>query len=283
MRLLLPLLLLLSASNALAQGCLCASAPTAEQAFQASTVVFAGVVEKVEDPEADRIESLPANEQAAAREAAADTLSRIVTFRVMQWWKGDTKLREVKLYASSDGSACSMTTRVGESYLVYSKPSGKFPDKLTLSICSRTARLVCGRDDMKTLGKPLATFAEIDQKKLIAKEQPFPELGRGCMTLPLLINERPAVEERCYYDVDAVIDETGALRDFKDLTDRTKSGCVPLDAKLIATWRFRPATIDGTPVQTKLRRINRSEPFTVADDARWKARDAAREIAAKKN
>jgi hypothetical protein len=272
MRFLLPLLLMiLSSDDPSVGGCLCASAPSVEEALKSAAVVFAGIVEKVEDPDAERIRALPAGQQEAARKASRDagTFSRIATFRVMKRWKGEHTTREVQL--RSNGSACSLTPQPGHSYLVYGRRSVSHPDQLMLSICSRTFWLVCGSEDLKKLGKPIESYEEIDQAQLIAREQPFAELGLECIKAPLLIGERPAIEARCYYDVDAVIDENGAVRDFKGLTDRSKPACPALDLKVIQAWRFRPATLDGTPVQVQLRRITSGDPVTVSEDARSRA------------
>ena len=237
-------------------GCLGPWPPPPRESMAASDAVFAGVVQKIE----------------------AGERGRLVTFQVLKWWKGENPTREIQLRTSGDGTGCEFRVEDGRSYLVYSRRNRW--GELTLSIGGRTGSLVCAKNEMAELGTPVQSYEEIDPAKLIEREQPYTSLQ--CIKIPLLIGERPAIDAQCYYEVDAVIDETGAVRDFKGITDRSKAGCPALDPKIIQAWRFKPATIDGKPVQVKLRAISAREPFTVADDAKWRAEAEAREKAKKK-
>jgi len=244
-RMVLAILLLVSARAALA--CSCAGGGSAKENALGSDAVFAGVVESIEDTGRWELK---------------------VTFRVLQWWKGDELSESVVVITGRDGAACGYPVVKGQAFLVFASHT---PEKgLSLSLCSRTSALVCAMDDVKALGPPVKTYETIKRKALIAREQPYPAYSRPCLRAPLLISDRGLeMDRRCIYAVEGVIGRDGVVRDFRIVRRPPQDFC-PADAYIaerVAAWRFRPARIGGKAVETRLIWVSMHDPIT---ETEWK-------------
>jgi hypothetical protein len=244
-RIVLAVLLLLSARGVFA--CSCAGGGSATENALGSDAVFAGVVQSIEDTGRWKL---------------------IVTFRVLQWWKGDELSESVVVITGRDGAACGYPVVKGQSFLVFAR---RTPEKrLSLSHCSKTSALVCAMDDLKELGPPVKTYETIKRKGLIAREQPYPAYSRPCLRAPLLIGDRGLEMDRsCVYPVEGVIGRDGIVRDFRIVRQPALDFC-PAGAYIaerVAAWRFRPAKINRTAIETRLAWISMHDPMT---ETEWK-------------
>ena len=120
------------AAPALVFACSCAPPPSAKDALQSSSAVFAGKVTAI---------------------AAAGKFHRAVTFEIASTWKG-TKGKTVTVVTHKDGATCGYGFAKGKSYLVYAsqvKEQGKMV--LKTNICTRTRLLADAKQDLAELGK----------------------------------------------------------------------------------------------------------------------------------
>ena len=287
-RIVLAVLLLLSARAALA--CSCVGRPTVEQDFKFADLVFAGVVESIEDPGGDRIRALPEYEQRAAWQAAGHgwgpDRGNKVTFRVLQWWKGEDLGKSVVIWTGYGGGDCGYPVEKGQSFLVFARRTPT--NLLTMSICSRTSALVCATEDVEALGDPIKQYEKFDRETLIAREQPYTPYWRPCIQNALLIGERGlSMDRHCSWSVDAVVDREGVVRDFKILGRPTIGRCPEsLDAVVkerVAAWRFQPAKIDGVAVESRFKRVSMREPYTVADHEKFLQEEKERQLKMKQD
>jgi hypothetical protein len=249
----LAVLVLLFASRA-AFACSCVGPPSVEEARRHSSIVFAGVVESIQDMGRD-IHSGP---------GWGPRYGRRVTFRTMQWWKGDEQPHTIEIWTGYGGGDCGYPVEAGQSFLVYAYRTNE--NRFTMGICSRNAALVCAMRDLEQLGMPIKTYESIDRAELLAREQPYSAYWRTCLKPAQLIGERGLrMNKHCSYVVEGVIGTDGAVRDFRIVRRPDLVVCPQsYDAQLVervAAWRFKPATIDGVPVETKLTRVSMSEPY----------------------
>jgi hypothetical protein len=245
-RIVFAVLLLVSARGVFA--CSCVRGGSVAENALGSDAVFAGVVESIEDTGPPR--------------------ELKVTFRVLQWWKGEEFSESVVVMTGRDGAACGYPVVKGQSFLVFASHT---PEKrLSLSLCSMSSALVCAMDDLKALGPPVKTYETIKRKALIAREQPYPAYTRPCLRAPLLIGERGLEMDRsCVYPVEGVIGRDGVVRDFRIVRQPAQNFC-PAGAYIaerVAAWRFRPAKINGAAVETRLAWIAMHDPIT---ETEWK-------------
>jgi hypothetical protein len=266
---LLAVLLVLSARSAFA--CSCVAPADVEKSRKLAAIVFAGVVESIEDmPRAD-----------ISRPDMGPHYGRKVTFRALQWWKGDEQPRTIEVWTGYGGGDCGYPVEEGQSYLVYGyQPPAT--NRFGMGICGRTAALVCAMSDVAALGDPIKIYESIDRGALIAREQPYTTYWRECVESAQLIGERGLrMNKHCRYVVDAVVGTDGMVRDFRIVRRPNLVHVCPesLDAQLFeraAAWRFKPATIDGVPVEMKLTQVSVSEPYTEADFQRFEQEAAQR-------
>jgi hypothetical protein len=257
-----------------AVACSCVVGGTAEDAFISSEVVFSGVVESIDDPGGDRIRAM-AEEQ---RDAAWRSMSsqpwgpehgRGVTLRIMQWWKGDAPPRSIQIWTGYGGGDCGYTFEKGQSYLVFARRSTQ-NNLLSASICSRTAPFLCATSDLEHLGPPIRVYESTDREHLIAREQPYTTYSRPCIQPAVLTSERAlTMNNRCVYEVDAVIGRDGTFSKFHITRSPSQNFArlcpASLDAEVeqvAKKWQFRPAMLNGAPVEVRLSRVSVSEPMT---------------------
>ncbi|HJQ37079.1 MAG TPA: hypothetical protein VKB93_08065 [Thermoanaerobaculia bacterium] len=223
-----------------AAACSCINA-TQEQAFAHAPFVFAGVVEKIEN---------------------AGEWERRVTFRVMQWWKGEQLERTIDVWTGRGGGDCGYPFETGQSFLVMA--TRMTDNRLATGICTGTAALIC--TNVEPLGEPIKTYERFDRKTLLAREQPYTTYWRPCIQPARLIGERGLdMNKHCMFTVDGIIDRDGTVRDFRIVREGLKFCSTAHVIERVAAWRFRPATIDGLPVQTRLTRVSMREPETDCD------------------
>lgn len=227
-----------------AQACSCIQLP-AEHSFEDAALVFSGVVENIE-----------ASSDPAWRE-------RRVTLRVMQWWKGEQLERTIEVHTGLGGGDCGYPFERGQSYLVFaSRANGTS----YTGICSGTAALVCVINKLEALGEPIKVYERVDRKTLIAREQPYTTYWRPCIEPAALIGERGLqMNKHCMFVVDGVIDRQGNVRDLQVKPGERYCPSETQIAEHIATWRFRPATLDGIPIETRLTRVSMREPYSESD------------------
>jgi hypothetical protein len=75
----------------------------------------------------------------------APGMTQRVTFQVLKTWKGARKKQRV-VTVSTDPAGCGYEFQNGKKYLVYTSGA---PDKLEVSICSRTLFLEMADDDIR--------------------------------------------------------------------------------------------------------------------------------------
>ncbi len=236
----IALALLLFARAAAACSCI---NQTQEQNFARSPFVFAGVVEKIEE--------------------TADDPERRVTFRVMQWWKGEQLERTIDVWTGRGGGDCGYPFETGQSFLVMA--NRMIDNRLATGICGGTAALICA-GTLEPLGEPIKTYERFDKKTLLAREQPYTTYWRPCIQPAQLIGERGLnMNKHCMFTVDGIIDRDGTVRDFRIVREGLKFCPTAQVTERAAAWRFRPATIDGVPIQTRLTRVSMREPYTESD------------------
>lgn len=225
-----------------AAACSCINV-TPEKAFADAPFVFAGVVEKIED-------------------ASDARPQRRVTFRVMQWWKGEQLERTIDVWTGRGGGDCGYPFESGQSFLVMA--SRALDNRLVTGICTGTAALICSKPEQ--LGEPIKTHERFDRETLLAREQPYTTYWRPCIQPARLIGERGlARNKHCLFTVDGIIDRDGTVRDFRIVREGVKCFPAAQVTERVATWRFRPATIDGIPIQTRLTRVSTHEPWTESE------------------
>lgn len=127
---LLCLVLLTSAEDAFA--CSCMVPPEAEKAFQESSVVFIGRVERV-------------------LESPLKKGMKEVRFALMSSFKGTEEVQETRsvlVYTALTEEACGYNFIPGQEYLVFGTGT---PASFQVSFCSRTKILDLAREDVNTL------------------------------------------------------------------------------------------------------------------------------------
>ncbi len=231
-----------------------------EQAFKNADMVFAGAVVSVED--------------GTPRENGNDSWDsergRKVTFRVMQWWKTDTLAASVDLWTGFGGGDCGYPVEAGKSYLVYARRDLR--NRLTFSICGRSAALICSREDLEALGEPIKTYETFDTPSLIEREQPYTTYWRPCIEGPVLLGERGLkMDKHCRFTVEGVIGTDGTVRNFRIISASVPKRCPASRtvADRVAAWRFRPAELEGKPIETQLTAVSMREPVDEAAYARF--------------
>jgi hypothetical protein len=277
----------------IAHACSCVGAGTVEQTFKQADLVFAGIVEKIEDPGGDRIRALPEEQQFDAWRAAGHEWGpqrgRKVTFRVMQWWKGEDLPETVEIWTGYGGGDCGYPVEQGQSYLIYSNRTSQ--NRFVMGICGRTAALVCATGDVAQLGDPIKTYDTFDRETLIAREQPYTKYWRPCIEGPLLIGERGLTfNKHCLFTVDGIIDRNGTVRNFQIvrrpepwLAEVCPAAIDQQVKEKVAKWRFRPATIDGVPVEMRFTRVTVDEPINEAQYEKFLREQKERELKLKNN
>ncbi|HYC61376.1 MAG TPA: hypothetical protein VEK79_17610 [Thermoanaerobaculia bacterium] len=275
-----------------ASACSCMAAATVKEELTQADVVFAGVVESIEDPRGEWLDALPEQERLAAQEVPTDgswrpQYGRKVTFRALQWWKNDNNITEsVDLWTGYGGGDCGYPVEIGKSFIVYGHRDSR--NQLGFGICGRTAALVCASGDLEELGEPIKTYETFDTKSLIEREQPYTAANwRPCIEPAVLIGARGLdMDRHCRFNVEGVITRDGTVRDFKIIKGPTLPRVCPdaLDGQLteqVAKWRFRPATFNGEPIETLLTSVSMREPMTEADHARQEKERAERKAKTK--
>lgn len=116
-----------------AYACSCAPPPSPTVALNQATAVFAGRVTAAAEP-------------GGLFSSSADPMT--ITFHVSQVWKGDVS-HPLLLETASSSASCGYTFEVGRDYLVY---AGGAPDRLEVSLCSRTQLLAGATEDLSLLG-----------------------------------------------------------------------------------------------------------------------------------
>lgn len=267
-------LFLLTAEAVLA--CTCALPDPVRKSRDDADVVFAGVVEKIEHPNRERMRALPLLEQHAAREAAwaSGEWGQLVTFRVMQWWKGEKLAPKISLWTGYGGSDCGYPVEIGQSYLIYGERSGTL-SQLRFHSCDRNAPLICATDDVEELGIPLKVYEVIDRAKLIAREQPYRAYGVDCITPPLLLERTFRFSSNCYFGLDAHVAVDGRLL-INKVIRQAGADCPLLDPEKAAAWRFQPGSIDGQAVAVKVNTLSMFQPATVAEAEARRAKNEKR-------
>lgn len=114
--------------------CSCVPPPPPDEALEASSAVFAGIVLDVED------HSIIGDNSISFRNLT-------VTILVTRHWKG-VYTPTVQVTTESTGAGCGYPFQEGSSYLVYA--NGK---DLFVTSCSRTRPLRNARDDLDVLGR----------------------------------------------------------------------------------------------------------------------------------
>jgi hypothetical protein len=285
-------LLLATFVAAEASACSCVAGITPDGAFKSADAVFAGVVVSIEDPRGDRMRTLSEHERDAVQRMLADPSSdaewgRKVTFRVMQWWKTDSLTESVVLWTGYGGGDCGYPVEAGKSYLVYSHRDSR--NQLTFGICGRTAALICASEDLEKLGEPIKTYETFDTISLVKREQPYTTYWRSCIRGPLLIGDRGlAMDKHCRFTVEGVVGRDGTIRDFRIISTSSASFCPDsLHRQVIeqvAKWRFRPAELNGEPIEALLTTVSMHEPINeteyaklLRERAEWEARKKQKE------
>ena len=251
-----------------AEACSCVPASNVESSLGRAAVVFAGVVEKIDDPGRPRWEAMSIEERRADALARGHfwgpQYGRRVKFRVLQWWKGEQLTETVEVFTGYSGGDCGYPVEEGQSFLVYANRNAG--NHLEMAICGRTAALVCAIGDVEELGEPLKVYERFDRKTLIAREQPYTSYWRPCIEPALLLGERGlSMNKHCSFIVDGIIDRDGTVQNFR-IVQPGRNFC-PAEQVMerVKEWRFRPATIDGKPIQTRLSRISMREPVTESE------------------
>jgi hypothetical protein len=152
---------------------------------------------------------------------------------------------------------------------------------LGFGICGRTAALICGSGDVAELGEPIKTYETFDTSSLVKREQPYTTYWRSCIERPLLIGERGLeMDKHCWFTTEGVITRDGVVRDFKFTSTSLPQWCSGAlqhqVAERVATWRFRPATFEGEPIETILTTVSMREPANEAEHAKWLKEQAER-------
>ena len=249
-----------------AGACSCLPAGSVEAEYEHADIVFAGVVVSIEDPRGDRVRALPEHE-------------RKVTFRVMQWWKGDTLPDSVELWTGYGGGDCGYPVEVAKSYLVYARRDSR--NRLAFGICGRTAALICASKDLEELGDPVKTYETFGTASLVKREEPYTTYWRPCIEWPVLLGERGLrMDKHCRFKVEGVVTRDGTVRDFAfidtSLPQMCPSSLRDQIAERVATWRFLPAMFEGHPIESLLTSISMREPVTEAEHAKWLQEQAER-------
>ena len=123
--------------------CSCVPPPPPAEALEASSAVFAGIVLDVED-------------HSIIEPTAVTFGDRVVTFRVLRYWKG-VDSRIVQVTTSGSGASCGYPFQEGRNYLVYAHGESD----LVVSLCSRTRRLKDAREDLDALGPGTSTLSPV--------------------------------------------------------------------------------------------------------------------------
>jgi len=273
-----------------AGACSCMSRENVDAAFKNADAVFAGVVVSIDDPRGNRNRALSEKERIAAAQQDAEDRSRgprsgrKVTFRVMQWWKTDTFSESVQLWTAYGGGDCGYPVEPGKSYLVYARRD--LHNRLTFGICGRTAALVCASADLKELGEPIKTYETFDTDSLVKQEEPYTTYWR--IQGAVLLGERGLqMDKHCRFTVEGVISRDGTVRDFR-IVNTPRSALCPASlqahiAERVASWRFRPATLDGWPIESLLTSVSIREPIDEAEHAKFLRERAEWEAKEKQN
>ena len=254
-----------------ATACSCVGTESVADAFKSADAIFAGVVESIEDPFGDKLKAMSeADRMVAQRDYMNPERGRKVTFRVMQWWKGDLLEKSLTVWTGYGGGDCGYPVEKGQSFLVYARRN--LQNRLTMAICGRTSALVCALGELEALGQPIAVHERFDRETLIRREQPYTMYSRPCIAPALLVGERGLMmNKHCSFLTEGKIDREGVVRDFRITRRPTIAPCPPsLDAHVlerVAAWRFKPATIEGVPVEVKLTRVAHGEPSTESEYA----------------
>lgn len=121
-----------------ADACTCATDPPASKALQDAVAVFVGRLVAVED----------------ARNAPGELA---LTYPVEKAWKGVTE-HTVVVFTGDSGWECGYSPGRGPRQLVYARGT---PEKLQVSLCTRSRVLPYGADDVAELEAPAVVFSEI--------------------------------------------------------------------------------------------------------------------------
>ncbi len=133
-RLLLGLMLVwLAAGQGRAYACSCAPPPTPSVALSQATTVFAGRVTAIDPP-------------GGLFSSSASPVK--ATVAVSQVWKGPVS-NSLVVETASANATCGYTFEVGRDYLIYATGA---PDRLQVSLCSRTQLLAGAVEDLQMLG-----------------------------------------------------------------------------------------------------------------------------------
>ncbi len=111
-----------------------------------------------------------------------------VRFHVTQAWRG-VEHESVELLTASNSAACGYTFEIGQHYLVY---AGQDDASLTVSLCSRTARMDDASEDRQLLGSGVIPVDVADDADEPTPREP-PATRAGCASCTALSAQPPVL------------------------------------------------------------------------------------------
>lgn len=114
----------------------------------------------------------------------------VVTFAVTQAW-GGVDHETISVRTARDSAACGFDFQVDETYLVYANGEA---DALTVSLCSRTARLLDAAADRAALGSGVIPVDVVDEAvEPVRPARTEPPARGGCASCAVSASEPPAL------------------------------------------------------------------------------------------
>ena len=250
----IALLILVATPSAIA--CSCAGMPTARDKIDNATFIFSGRVVATENPQQARLDAIadPAARNTAWRAGVDKSLEEgwgphhgtRVVFDDVKVYSG-TASQTVELWTGQGGGDCGLTFAHGLTYLVFAQLNKA--GRVTAGLCGGTRPAVCSRDELLLLGEP-------ESLVLPSIDDPVEPERIPCLQWPKLETDRNLEGLiRGRIDVDLVIDREGRVSHLAF----QKPQRAELE-RIVRSWCFTPAKLDGKPIPVRLRYISPTDP-----------------------
>lgn len=232
MRKLVLALLLLVATRAFPCSCVTG---TVEEQRRFSAIVFVGKVASIDLDDVD---------------------GAVVTFDVLQAWSRNAP-KSVIVRTSQSGAACGYLPAEGGTYIIFAHRSAS---TLTMGLCSHNAPIVCAKETLRILGKPLTVHAPLpDMSTWGSDDFPFKTLP-DCARPPSISYGDLLPHGVRVSNLRAIVRTDGTLDDlnFQLMCAPANSAqCTPALEARVREWlttpgHVKPATLDGKPIAVKI-------------------------------